>query len=43
MAEPRLSFAIHMRTDKSDPIDGKREGLTAYIDDPNYCPIVWGS
>ena len=41
-AGPRRSFALHMRTDKSQPIDGKRAGLTAYIDDLNYCPIVWG-
>lgn len=40
-AEPRRSFAIHMRTDQSRPVEGKREGLTAYIDDPSHCPIVW--
>ena len=39
---PRRSFAIHMRTGHSRALGGKREGLTAYIDDPNYCPIVWG-
>ncbi|MBN61302.1 MAG: hypothetical protein CME20_08110 [Gemmatimonadetes bacterium] len=38
---PRRSFAIHMRSANSAPMGGKREGLTAFIDDPDYCPIIW--
>lgn len=38
---PRLSLAIHLRTEKSAPKDGVRRGLTAFIDDPSRCPILW--
>ncbi len=41
-SEPRRSFAIHLRTEKSAPIDGRREELTKYIDDINICPIIYG-
>ena len=40
-AGPRRSLAIHMRTERSRPVDGKREGLTAFIDDPTHCPVVF--
>ena len=40
--EPRRSFAIHMRTEKSRPKEGKREGLTQFIDDPRSCPVIFG-
>ena len=39
-AEPRRSFAIHMRTEKSHPVGGARQGLTKFIDDPASCPII---
>ena len=42
-AEPRRSFAIHMRSEKSQPAGGKKEGLTAFIDDPGYCPFIWSN
>ena len=38
---PRRSFAIHMRAANSAPVGNKREGLTAFIDDPDYCPVIW--
>lgn len=38
---PRLSLAIHMRTEKSTPKDGIRRGLTEFIDDTSRCPILW--
>ena len=38
--QPRLSFAIHLRTDKSTPKGGRREGLTQFIDDEDRCPII---
>ena len=40
-AEPRRSFAIHLRTEKSKPVNDLRKGLTAFIDDPTYCPVVY--
>ena len=38
---PRRSFAIHMRTDKSRPRNALRTGLTAFIDDPEICPVFY--
>jgi ectoine hydroxylase-related dioxygenase (phytanoyl-CoA dioxygenase family) len=40
--EPRRSFAIHMRTERSRPVDDTRQGLTRFIDDPAYCPVIYG-
>ena len=40
-AGPRRSLAVHMRTERSRPVDDKREGLTAFIDDPTHCPVVF--
>lgn len=39
---PRRSFAIHMRTEKSRPTNGVREGLTRFIDNLDYCPVIYG-
>jgi ectoine hydroxylase-related dioxygenase (phytanoyl-CoA dioxygenase family) len=39
---PRRSFALHMRTQNSRPVDGKRVGLAQYIDDPTLCPVLYG-
>jgi hypothetical protein len=39
---PRRSFAIHMRTEKSRPRDGVRQGLTQFIDNLDYCPVIYG-
>lgn len=41
--KPRRSFAIHMRTEKSRPVNGLRQRLTQFIDDPTHCPVVFGS
>jgi hypothetical protein len=40
---PRRSFAIHMRTEKSRPVGDARKGLTEFIDDPSYCPVIYRS
>lgn len=40
---PRRSFAIHMRTARSRPVGDAREGLTAYIDDPAFCPVIYNA
>ena len=39
---PRRSFAIHMRTEKSRPREGLRQGLTQFIDNLDYCPVIYG-
>jgi hypothetical protein len=39
--QPRRSFAIHMRTGRSRPVDDARRGLTQFIDDPFYCPVIY--
>jgi hypothetical protein len=39
---PRRSFAVHMRTDKSRPVEDKRAGLTRFIDDLELCPVIYG-
>lgn len=39
---PRRSFAVHLRTDKSalrEP--DTRAGLSEFIDQPDYCPIIF--
>ena len=40
--EPRRSFAVHMRTEKSRPVGGKRAGLSQFIDDESVCPAIYG-
>ncbi|MBI2422970.1 MAG: phytanoyl-CoA dioxygenase family protein [Candidatus Hydrogenedentes bacterium] len=39
---PRRSFAIHLRTEKSTPKDGVRQGLAKHIDDLQKCPVLFG-
>lgn len=41
-AGPRRSFAIHMRTEKSRPKGGRREGLARFIDNLDYNPVIHG-
>jgi hypothetical protein len=38
----RRSFAIHLRTERAEPVDGVKQGLTEFIDDPSYCPVIYG-
>jgi ectoine hydroxylase-related dioxygenase (phytanoyl-CoA dioxygenase family) len=38
---PRRSFAIHLRTEKSSPRDGVRKGLTEFIDNYDFCPVIY--
>jgi hypothetical protein len=40
-AIPRRSFAVHLRTEKSRPINDKREGLNGYIHDESVCPWIY--
>lgn len=39
---PRRSLAIHLRTEKARPDAGIRQGLTAFIDNHSYCPVIHG-
>lgn len=39
---PRRSFAIHLRTERSRPVNNAREGLAQWIDDPLRCPVIYG-
>ncbi|MBX3178879.1 MAG: phytanoyl-CoA dioxygenase family protein [Candidatus Hydrogenedentes bacterium] len=38
---PRLSLAIHLRTEKSTPAGGEARGLAAFIGDTDRCPVIW--
>jgi hypothetical protein len=39
---PRRSLAVHLRTERSRPVDGARTGLAEFIDDPELCPVIYG-
>ncbi|MBI5093998.1 MAG: phytanoyl-CoA dioxygenase family protein [Candidatus Hydrogenedentes bacterium] len=39
---PRRSFAVHMRTEKSRPVNNARQGLTEFIDNEAWCPVIYG-
>lgn len=39
---PRRSFAVHMRTERSRSKGGRREGLTQFIDNLDYNPVIFG-
>lgn len=39
--QPRRSFAIHLRTRNSRPVDDLRKGLTRFIDDESVCPVIY--
>jgi Phytanoyl-CoA dioxygenase (PhyH) len=39
---PRRSFAIHMRTERSRPKEGQRAGLSQFIDNLDYNPVIYG-
>ena len=38
---PRRSFAVHLRTQNSRPVDDLRKGLTRFIDDETVCPVIY--
>src|SRR5262249_10388016 len=38
-SQPRRSFALHMRTERSRSAGDARQGLTQFIDNPSYCPV----
>jgi len=38
---PRLSFALHLRTEKAEPIPGSNDYYVSHLDDPSYCPVIY--
>lgn len=38
----RRSLAIHLRTEKSRAKGSRADSLAKYIDNTNYCPVIWG-
>lgn len=40
---PRRSLAIHLRTEQSWPDPAKPHALTSFIDQPDLCPVIYGS
>jgi ectoine hydroxylase-related dioxygenase (phytanoyl-CoA dioxygenase family) len=40
---PRRSLAVHLRTQSSRPVGDRRTGLTAFIDDQDLCPVIYGA
>ncbi|MCE9615582.1 MAG: phytanoyl-CoA dioxygenase family protein [Lentisphaerae bacterium] len=40
---PRRSFALHLRTEKSWPNPGANSVYVNHLDDPRYCPVIYGN
>ena len=38
---PRRSFAFHLRTEKSRPVEGRDDYYVQHLDDPRYCPVLY--
>ncbi len=38
---PRISLAVHMRTQNSRPVEDRRAGLTEFIDKHDLCPVIF--
>ena len=41
-AQPRRSFALHLRTEKSQPIPGAQDYYVSHLDDLAMCPVIYG-
>ncbi len=39
---PRRSLAVHLRTERSRPVNDARTGLAEFIDDLDLCPVIYG-
>ncbi len=39
---PRRSLAIHMRAENARPVPREREGLVRFIDNLDFCPVIYG-
>lgn len=42
-AGPRRSLAVGLRTEQSRPRDREKPGLTRFIDNLDYCPVIYGN
>lgn len=41
-SNPRRSFALHLRTEKSKPVAGVPDhGYASHLNDPIYCPVIY--
>lgn len=40
---PRRSFAIHLRTEKSQPRSDSQAYYVSHLDDPDVCPVIFGA
>lgn len=38
---PRRSFAFHLRTEESQPVEGRDDYYVQHLDDPAYCPVLY--
>lgn len=40
-AQPRRSFALHLCTEKAQPIPGAQDYYISHLDDPVMCPVIY--
>lgn len=40
-AQPRRSFALHLRTEKAAPLAGAADYYVSHLDDPVICPVIY--
>ena len=38
---PRRSFAFHLRTENTRPVEGRNDYYVQHLDDPAYCPVLY--
>lgn len=38
---PRRSFAFHLRTENTRPVEGRTDYYVQHLDDPAYCPVLY--
>ncbi|MXW03706.1 MAG: phytanoyl-CoA dioxygenase family protein [Gemmatimonadetes bacterium] len=38
---PRRSFAFHLRTENTRPVEGRNDYYLQHLDDPAYCPVLY--
>ena len=41
--KPRRSFAVHIRTEKAEPVDRVSQYYNQHLDDPAFCPVIYES
>jgi len=43
LQQPRISFALHLRTENSRPVEGSREYYVSHLDEPRIAPIIYAA